>query len=117
MSTVSLEMVVSLPQITSMVTTFMAMKNMIGYQRTSFPLSFMLPLSGREQPYGMRVVMMVSLHPTVSTYADNEMAIASPINPYLASSSAISNLGQIAQPTGGLGYIPLGMPYLTNNSL
>lgn len=46
--TLSPEMVVSLPQVTSVSITPRATQNMIGDQRHPFPLSFMLPLSGKE---------------------------------------------------------------------
>lgn len=41
----------------------------------------------------------------------------SPLNTYLASGSAISNLGQMTQPQGGIEYVPQGIPTLTTSSL
>lgn len=70
-----------------------------------------------KQPYDMATMMIVSMHPGVSTYADNAITTASPVNPYLASGSATSNLGRITQPPGGLSYIPPSMPSLANNYL
>lgn len=69
-------MVVSSLQVTSMPTIPKVAQNMIGDQKPHFPLSFTLPLSGREQPYGMPTAMMASLHLSASMYADNAMAIA-----------------------------------------
>lgn len=80
-STVSPEMVVSLPQVTSTPSTHRTTQNMIGDQRPLFPLSFTLRLSDREQPYYMSTDMMASLNPSASTCIDNEMAITSPTNP------------------------------------
>lgn len=45
----------------------------------------------------MPTAMMTCLHPNASTYAYNAMAIASRINPYLASESDVNNLGRMAQ--------------------
>lgn len=46
------------------------------------------------------------LQTNASMYADNAMIIASPLNQYLASGSAINNLSGMAQPQEGLGYVP-----------
>lgn len=74
---------------------------MLRDRRPHFPLNFTLPLSGRETPYGIPTAMMASLHPNASTYIENAIAIASHINPYLASSSVVNNFGRITQPAGG----------------
>lgn len=50
-------------------------------------------------------------------FAYNVATIASPLNPYLASRSVITNPGRMAQPQGGVRYVPLGIPILTTNSL
>lgn len=83
MSIVSLEMVVSLLQVTSVAIILRATQNMIGDQRPRFPLSLTLPLSGREQSYVMPTAIMASLHPSKFTYADN--------------ATTISNFGWMAQ--------------------
>ncbi|KAI5412570.1 hypothetical protein KIW84_057292 [Lathyrus oleraceus] len=101
-STMPSEMVASLPQVASVPNIHRSTQNMIGDQMPPFPLSFTLSLSGREQPYGMPTTMMESPHPSASTYEDNTMATTSHINPYITPEYAISNLGQMAQPLGGL---------------
>lgn len=94
-STISLGVEVPLPQVSSVPTTYRVTQS-LGDQRPHFPLNFLLPLGGREQPYRIPTVMMTDLHPTVSTYLDNMMAFVSPINPHLASRSAIRNHGRVA---------------------
>lgn len=115
--TISPEITISLPQVISVPTTLRATQNMVGDQRPPFPLSFTLPLNGREHPYGMPTALMASMNPSASTHADNATANASPVNLYSTSGSNIRNLGRIVQPPGGLAYIPQGMPSLTSHSL
>lgn len=76
-STISPEMVVSLSQVKSAPTTPRATQNMIGDQRPHCPLSFTLPINGREQPYGIPTKMMASLRPSASMYVDNSIATTS----------------------------------------
>lgn len=48
--------------------------------KASFPLIFMLPPSGREFSYGMPITMIADLQTRASTYVDNAMSLAFPIN-------------------------------------
>lgn len=105
------------PQVTSITTTHRVTQAVMGGLRPSFPLSFTLPLISRDYPYGMPTMMMKRIKSSGSTYEDNSMAIASPINPYLESGSPISNSGRMAQPQGGLQSAPRVMPFLTTISL
>lgn len=61
----------------SSVPTTLRVTHNIGDQRPHFPLNFTLPHVGREQPYGMSTAIMEGLHPSASTYADNEMVVVS----------------------------------------
>lgn len=71
--------------------------------------SFTIPHGSREYPYGILTAMMTDIQTSASTYVNNAMIIASLLNPYLASRSAISNPSRMTQPHGRLGYIPKGM--------
>lgn len=97
-STTLLKVMVPPPQVTSIPTTLRVTQGIIGDHRPSFLPSFTLRLSSREYPYGMPTAMMANLQTNASRYADNTMTVASPLNPYLASRSSISNPIRMAQP-------------------
>lgn len=80
-STVPPEVVVSLPQVTSVPTTHKATQNLTLDPKPPFPLNFTLPQSGRELPYSMSTTMMVGLQTNTSTYVNNTMAIELHIDP------------------------------------
>ena len=89
----------------------------VGYPMHPYVPSFTLPLVTRDYPYGMPTTIMASLQSHTLTFVHNVATIASPLNPYLAPQSVISNPGRMAQPQGGFGYVPQGLSALTTISL
>lgn len=61
--------------------------------------------------------MMKDMQTNISKLLNNAISIVSPFNTYLALGSVISNPSRMAQPLGGLGYIPQVMTPLTSSSL
>lgn len=114
-STSLLGVVVSLPPVANISTTHKVTLVVVGDLTPPCVLSFTLPLGTRDYPCGMPITMMAGLQSHALMLADNDAMIVSPLNPYLASGSSISNLNQMAQPQGGIEYLPLGMPTITTN--
>lgn len=85
--------VVSFPPVANIPTTPKTTLAIVGDPTPPYLPSFMLPLITRDYPYGMPTSMMTGLQSHASTYADNDVTTGSPLNPYLASGSAISNTG------------------------
>lgn len=77
--------------------------------RPLVPPGFSIPFGGREQPYGMPISVMASLHNAASTLTEPVVNITSPLQ---GSGSGV-NVGQNNQSLG-LGY-QTQMPNLTNN--
>lgn len=86
-------MVVSLPLVTNIQTTPKATQVIVGDPTPPYVPSFILPLSTRDYPHGMPTTMMVGLQIHASKFADNTMAIVSPLSLHLALESSISILG------------------------
>lgn len=72
---------VPLPQVTSILTTLRVTQAIIGDHMPSFPPNFTLLPGSREYPYGMPTAIMNYLQTNASTYANNAMNFASPLNP------------------------------------
>lgn len=77
-----------------------------------YATGFMMPLNGREQPYGMPTSMMANLHNTTTVFADLVVSTFSLIQ---GSGSAVDNMGRI-NPPPGMGFSTQQMPNLTTNS-
>lgn len=65
----------------------------------------------------MQTTIMAHLQTNASRYVGNATTIPSPLNSYLALIYVISNLIRMAQPQGGLRYIPQVMSPLTTSFL
>lgn len=106
--------VVSFPIVTSILTTPSSTHTTIGDPKPSYVLGFTLPMVFRDFPYSMPTAMMAGLHGITSTYVDDNATTMSPLNPYVASESIISNLGRITQPRG-FRFAPPNASALTTN--
>lgn len=109
--------VVSLPQVTNILTTSRPTSVVVGDSTPPYVPCFTLPLVTTDYPYSKPTAMMEILQSHASMFVGNATKIASPINPHLASGSAISNSGRMPQPQGGFKYVPPRMSALTINSL
>lgn len=92
------EVMVPPPQVKSIPVTPRVTQALIEDPKTFFIASFTLPSGSREYPYDTPTTIIAGLKTNEFTYVDNEMTIASPLNPYLASGFAISNPSRTVQP-------------------
>lgn len=76
----------------------------------SYVTRFTMPMSGREQPYGMPTSTMENLHNSTSTFT---YPMATIISPLQESGSAVNNLGRSTQ-TPGMGF-STQLPTFTTN--
>lgn len=116
-STLMPGVVVTLPSVTSVPISPRPTIIIMGDYNPLYIPSFIIPLVTMDYRYGMPTSMMAGLDNHASMFAYNDATIASPLNPYLASGSSISNHGHIGQPRGGFIYAFPIVPTLTTHSL
>ena len=83
---------VMIPPLTTTNTPVTPRPTMVSQYRSYMPSFTIPPFVGSDFQYGMPTSMMVGFYANPSTVFDNVAAMLSPINTYLASGSAISEL-------------------------
>lgn len=90
----------------------MSPRPIMATEARTFVTNFIMPMLGRDQPYGMPTSMMAKLHTNSATFANNVANTYSPISAY---GSTIGNQGRTIPPQMGMGFGSHEMSTFTMN--